>query len=69
MAVTTGSQLWVPQSKAKITETHGWQTHACKTKCSTAVGRSIEDKSADLDVLLDAAKTWKKKAQLLTAEN
>ena len=31
--------------------------------------RSIEGKSADLDVLLDAAKTWKKKAQLLTAEN
>ncbi|CAJ1327365.1 unnamed protein product [Effrenium voratum] len=38
-------------------------------QCTAEQCRSIEDKSADLDVLLDAAKTWKKKAQLLTAEN
>ncbi|CAJ1382287.1 unnamed protein product [Effrenium voratum] len=37
-------------------------------QCTAEQCRSIEDKSADLDVLLDAAKTWKKKAQLLTAE-
>ena len=37
-------------------------------QCTAEQCRSIEDKSADLDVLLDAAKTWKK-AQLLTAEN
>ena len=38
-------------------------------QCTAEQCRSIEGKSADLDVLLDAAKTWKKKAQLLTAEN